>query len=87
MTDRGVELDCADSRVSAASIRHTRAGAIFGCTISAVPDEMLESLRAAVDANETIRLIFPKAPLILERVEVERVEPGCVRIVGRIVAP
>jgi hypothetical protein len=47
----------------------------------------MEDLDAAARANDTVRLIFPKEPLVLESVEVERLEPGCVRIVGRIVAP
>jgi hypothetical protein len=86
MTESNVELECADYQIRSASIGHTRSGAVFRCTISPVSDELLESLDAAARANETIRLKF-KEPLVLERIEVKRLEPGCVRIVGRIVAP
>jgi hypothetical protein len=86
MTESNVELECADYQIRSASIGHTRAGAVFRCTISPVPDELLDSLDAAARAHETIRLKF-KEPLVLERIEIKRLEPGCVRIVGRIVAP
>jgi len=87
MTGSSVELKCADYQVRSASIGHSGSGDVFRCTLSPVTDDVLESLDAAARANETIRLIFPKEPLLLERVEVKRLEPGCVRIVGRIVPP
>ncbi len=87
MTDCSVELDCANYQVRSASIGYTISGAVFGCTLSAVPDSILESLDEAAQSNESIRLIFPKQPLVLERVEIKRLEPGCVRIAGRIVSP
>ena len=87
MTDSSVELKCADYHVRSASIGHTRSGAVFRCTLSPVTDDVLESLAAAARAHETIRLVFPQEPLILERIEVKRLEPGCVSIFGRIVCP
>jgi hypothetical protein len=86
MTD-GFELKCTDYRVRSASIGHSSSGDVFRCTLSPVSEDVLESLDAAARAHETIRLIFPKEPLVLERIEVKRLEPGCVRIVGRIVSP
>jgi hypothetical protein len=86
MTDRSVELDCAEYHVQSASIGHARSAAVFGCTIRTVPDAIVAILDEAARSNESIRLIFPREPLVLERVEVERLEPGCVRIVGRLVA-
>ncbi len=85
MADSTVELKCADYQVSSASMGHTRAGAVFRCTVSPVSDETIELLAAAARAQEMIRLVFPKEPLLLERVDVKRLEPGTVRIVGRIV--
>jgi hypothetical protein len=87
MTEGNVELKCADYQVRSASIGHSSSGDVFRCTLSPVSDDVLESLDAAARANETVRLIFPKEPLVLERIEVKRLEPGCVRIVGRIVSP
>ena len=82
-----LELNCADYRVTAASIGHGRSGAVFRCTISPVTDEMLKALDAAARSEDVIRLIFPKQPLLLERIQVKRVEPGGVRISGRVVDP
>jgi hypothetical protein len=87
MTDSTVELKCADYQVSAASMGHTRAGAVFRCTVSPVSNATIEELAAAARAKEMIRLIFPKEPLLLERVDVKRIDAGTVRIVGRIVSP
>jgi hypothetical protein len=86
MTD-GLELECSNYHVRAASVGHTASGAVFRCTISPVPDEVLASLDAAARLDETVRLKFANEPLLLERIEVERLAPGCVRIVGRIVSP
>jgi hypothetical protein len=86
MTESSVELECSEYEVRSASIGHSRGGATFRCTISPLPDDIMDSLDAAARANETIQLNF-KEPLVLERIEVKRLEPGCVRIVGRIVSP
>ena len=86
MNGSSVDVKCADYRVTSAAIAHTRGGSIFRCTISPVTEQVMESLAAAAESNGTIRLIFPKEPLVLERVEVERVEPGSVQIRGQIVA-
>ena len=61
MADRGVELKCADYQVTSDSIGHTRAGAVFRCTIRPVTDEVLESLHEAAGSNGLIRLVFPKS--------------------------
>ena len=81
------ELNCADYEVKAASIGHGRAGAVFRCTISPVTDEVLKALDAAATSEDVIRLVFPKQPLLLERIQVKRIEPGRVRLVGRVVDP
>jgi hypothetical protein len=80
-----VDVTCADYQVTSASIAHSPGAAVFRCTISPVTDQVIARLAAAARANGTIRLIFPKEPLVLERVEVKRIEPGRVRIRGQIV--
>jgi len=85
MNGSSVDVTCADYQVTSASIAHSPGGAVFRCTISPVTEQVIARLDAAARANGTIRLIFPKEPLILERVEVKRIEPGRVRIRGQIV--
>ena len=80
-----VELNCDDYHIRSASIGHGRNGTTFRCTISDVADDVVETLEDAARADKPIRLVFPKEPLLLERIDVRRVEPGCIRIVGRIV--
>jgi hypothetical protein len=87
MTASSIDVKCEDYRVTSASIAHTSGGSIFRCTISPVTDQVLARLNAAARANGTVRLIFPKEPLVLERVEVKRIEPESVRIKGQIVSP
>jgi hypothetical protein len=84
MNGSSVDVTCADYQVTSASIAHSPGGAVFRCTISPVTEQVIARLDAAARANGTIRLIFPKEPLILERVEVKRIEPGRVRIRGQI---
>lgn len=86
MNGSSIDVTCADYDVTSASIAHSPGGAVFRCTISPVTDQVIARLDAAARANGTIRLIFPKEPLILERVEVKRIEPGRVRIRGKIVS-
>jgi hypothetical protein len=78
------ELNCANYHVKAASIGHGRGGSVFRCTLSPVSDEVLEALDDAVRSNRMIRFVFPKQPLVLESIEVVRLEPGRVRISGRV---
>lgn len=63
---------------------HGRGGAVFRCTLSPVTDETLEALTEAIRAKRTIRFAFPKRPLVLEAIEVVRLEPGRIRIAGRV---
>jgi len=52
--------------------------------LSPVTDETLEALTEAIRAKRTIRFAFPKRPLVLEAIEVVRLEPGRIRIAGRV---
>ena len=38
----------------------------------------------AAQSNGMVRLVFPKEPLLLERIDVQRIEPGCIRLAGRV---
>ena len=80
-----VELNCDDYHIRSASIGHGRSGTTFRCTISNVEQHVVSSLEDAARTDGTLRLVFPKEPLVLERIDVRLIEPGCVRIVGRIV--
>jgi hypothetical protein len=84
MTDRIVELNSVDYQVTSASMGHGRHGAVFRCTLRPVTREVLEELELAAQSNGMVRLVFPKEPLLLERIDVQRVEPGCVRLAGRV---
>jgi hypothetical protein len=78
------ELNCGDYEFKSASVGHGRGGAVFRCTLSPVTDETLKGLTDAIRSNQVIRFAFPKHPLILEGIEVERVAPGSIRIAGRV---
>ena len=80
-----IEINCAEYELKSGSIGHSRAGSVFRCTITPVPDSLMASWIAAARSRAWIRLVFPDQPLLLERVTLERVEPMSVRIVGRIV--
>jgi len=79
------ELNCADYDIKSASIGHGREGSVFRCTVSPVDDEVMDALDEAVRSNRMIRFVFPKQPLVIESIEVVRLEPGHVRIAGRVV--
>ncbi len=81
------ELNCSKYRVRAASIGHGRHGAVFRCTLEPVTDDVLAALGAAVRSEDAIRLVFPKQPLLLDRIQIRRVEPGRIRIAGHVVDP
>jgi hypothetical protein len=85
MTRNHVELDCADLTIKSASIGHTRGDLVFRCTVTPVPDCLLGTLENAARSYGTIRLVFPTQPVILERVQVKRIEPDSAVIVGRVV--
>jgi hypothetical protein len=81
------ELNCSQYDVKAASIGHGRGGAVFRCTLGPVTEEVMKALDAAARSEDVIRLVFPAQPLLLERIQVRRIEPGRVRITGQVVDP
>ena len=85
MTRHHVELNCADLTIKSASIGHTRGDLVFRCTVNPVPDQLLGTLEDAARSYGTIRLVFPQQPLLLERVQVKRIESDAVVIVGRVI--
>jgi hypothetical protein len=80
-----VDLNCADYRVTGASMGHGRRGPTFRCTVGPLTDELLDALDDVARSQGTLRLVFPKRPLVLERIEVRRVEPSSAQISGRVV--
>lgn len=85
MTGRSLDLNCADYQVTAASMGHGRGGPTFRCTVGPLTEELLKTLDDVARSNGTLRLVFPKRPLVLERIEVSRIEPSSARISGRVV--
>ena len=84
MSGVSVDLNCADYELRSVSMGHGRGGAVFRCIIRPVTDEVLSTLDAAARSNGSVRLLFAERPLRLERIEVERIEAGSVRISGRV---
>ena len=80
-----IDLDCEDYQVRAGSIGHGHLGYVFRCTLSPVSEEVSGSLIAAARRGAKIRLVFPQKPLLLERVEIERIDGARVRVVGRVI--
>ena len=85
MAHSHVELNCAELTIKSASIGHTGGDLVFRCTVNPVTDDLLSSLDGAARSYGTIRLVFPKQPLLLENIQVKRVEPNSAVIVGRVV--
>jgi hypothetical protein len=79
-----IDLDCERYEVKAGSISHGRDGYVFSCTICPVSEGVWSSLTAAARLGAAIRLVFPKQQLLLERVEIERTDGACIRIVGHV---
>lgn len=80
-----IELNCDDYHVKTASVAQSSGDTVFRCTLGPVPDEVLATLEKAARGRGTLRLVFPKRPLVLERIDVTRIEPASVQIVGRVV--
>jgi hypothetical protein len=80
-----IDFNCENYEVKAGSIGHSHDGYVFQCTISSVAEDVLNRLEAAARLRATLRLVFPERPLLLERIQVERIEPGSVRIAGHVV--
>ena len=80
-----LELNCADYRVTSASIGHRGSDSVFSCTLSPVTDEVVEALDDAAFSCRRVRLAFPKHPLVLESIAVVRVGRRRIRIAGRVV--
>jgi len=81
-----IDLDCEVFEVKAGSIGHGRDGYVFRCTISPVSEEVSGSLLAAARLGTTLRLVFPEHPVLLECVEIERIDGTSVRIVGHVIS-
>jgi hypothetical protein len=79
------DLQTADYLVKSASIGHGRDGDVFRCTLRPVSGDVLEALAGAVRCKRMIRFAFPQHPLVIESVELVQIEPGLVRIGGRVV--
>jgi len=80
-----IDLDCGDYAVRAGSIGHGHFGYVFRCTLSPVSEEISSYLIASARLGAKIRLVFPQQPLLLERVEIERIDRACVRVIGRVI--
>jgi hypothetical protein len=80
-----VELSCEGRELRAVSIGHRHDGYVFRCTIGPITDEVFGTLAAAARLDGTVRLVFPEHPLVLERVEIHRIELRYVQIFGRVV--
>jgi hypothetical protein len=80
-----IELNCDAYHVKTASVAQSSGGTVFRCTLGPVPDDVLATLEQAARGHGTLRLVFPKQPLVLERIDVTRIEPASVEIVGRVV--
>jgi len=80
-----IDFNCENYAVRAGSIGHGHLGYVFRCTLSPVSEDVSSSLIAAVRLGAKIRLVFPQQPLLLERVEIERIDGASVRVAGRVI--
>jgi hypothetical protein len=79
-----VELNCEDYQIKAGSIGHGHDGCVFRCTISPVAEDVFSHWVESTKLGAAVRLAFPKQPLLLEHVELVRVDAKRVRIVGHV---
>jgi hypothetical protein len=80
-----IDLDCGAYQVKAGSIAHGHYGYVFRCTISPVSEDVSSRLMVSARMGGRLRLVFPEQPILLERVEIERIDGVCVRVVGRVI--
>jgi len=79
------DFDCEPYEIRSSSIGHGANGYVFRCTIRPVADDVLSGLADAARLGTTIRLLFPSRPLLLERVDIRRVDRLGIRVIGHIV--
>ena len=79
-----IDLNCEGYEIKAGSIDHGHDGFVFRCTIRPVSEEVWSGLNAAAQIGSAVRLVFPERPLVLERVEVVRIDHAGIRIGGRV---
>jgi hypothetical protein len=80
-----LELNCADYRIKSGSIGHGQDGYVFRCTISPVAEDVFSNWVESTRLGAAVRLVFPDQPLLLERVEIVRIDTSWVRIVGHVI--
>jgi hypothetical protein len=79
------DIECAGYQITAGGIGHGHDGQIFRCTLSPVAEDVFGKLLAASRQGALIRLVFTQQPLLLERVEIVRIDASCIRIVGHVI--
>jgi hypothetical protein len=78
-----IDLNCA--RYKSASMNHAPQGAYFRCSCGPLTEQDLASLEEAARRNGKVRLLFVGGHVLLQQVEVERIEASWVHVKGRVV--
>ena len=79
-----LELDCADYQLKSASISDGPDGAVFRCMLGPLTEDVLAALERAAAASLEVRFVLANQPLRFARIDLDRVERGWIRFVGRI---
>jgi hypothetical protein len=83
--DVQLELDFARYQIRKASIAHGAEGAVYRCTCGRLSIEDLIDLEHAAELRQAVNLIFPGEQILLSDVAVEHIEPGWIKMEGRVV--
>ena len=78
-----IELNCA--RYKSASMNHAPQGAYFLCSCGPLTESELANLQEAARRNGAVRLVFVGGHVLLQQVEIERIETSWVRVKGHVV--
>jgi hypothetical protein len=78
-----IELNCASYK--SASMNHAPQGAYFRCTCGPLTELDLANLEEAARRNGAVRLQFVGGHVLLQQVEIERIEASWVHVKGRVV--
>jgi hypothetical protein len=78
-----MELNCASYK--SASMNHAPHGAYFRCSCGPLTELDLANLEEAARRKAAVRLLFVGGHVLLQQVEIERIEASWVCVKGRVV--
>jgi hypothetical protein len=85
-SDSCLELNFTGYQIRGASISPSQQGPVYRCTCGRLTIGDLIDLEHAAEWRQAVKLFLSDTQLLLLDVEVEHIEPGWVRVEGRVAA-